>query len=443
MKQYSLSNRLISWIGIPIIAAIICALIASYIVTKHEIEEVYDAQLVHSAKVLLQLTEHEITEDEDFHLGLESEDLQHRYERNICFRIWHHNVLITQSNNSIHFNEFEAPPGFSDQHVNHQDWRFFVYLSAENGIKIEVSERYEIRYELIFELLTSLIIPALGLILCIFIIVYFGAKQVLKPVVDISDDVDSRNSDDLSPITANKLPQEIAPLIQALNRLLNRIEDSFKREREFTDHAAHELRTPLAAMKTQTQVLMKKYSNKKDNIAGFENLSASIDRATHLVEQLLSLARLQHEELPKERTNLSACLRALAAAAGSQKDQGNFDIQTDIASDIYVMGDRDSISIMLGNIIDNALKYASDKPVINITLSSDGLLNIIDNGPGLSDEDKSRVFNRFVRADKSGKTGSGLGLSIAQWIAEAHNIQIKLHDNKPSGLNVEILWRTL
>jgi len=442
-SYYSLRSRLLAWISVPIVIATLLALASSYYFARHEIEEVYDAQLVHSAKVLLQLTEHEIMEDEGFHLGIENPDLQHRYERHLGFRVWVGDELITQSPNTKDFDKFEARPGFSNQVVNAHEWRFFVFLEPVNKIKIEVSERYDIRYELIIQLMISLIVPALMFLPVILLIIWIGVRKVLKPVVKISADVDKRGSDDLSPIQKEAMPQEIAPLIAALNRLFKRLEESFKREREFTDHAAHELRTPLAAMKTQTQVLMKKAKDMPECADGLDNLQSSINRATHLVEQLLSLARLQHEELPQEKADLSNLLQKCLADVSSRAAQKNISLNIEISENCLVRAHADSVIILLGNLLDNAIKYTLEGGVVSISLSQEGVLEIADTGPGLSDGDKARVFERFVRADKSGQSGSGLGLSIAQWIASAHNNTINLLNNEPKGLRVHMEWKVL
>ncbi len=441
--HYSLRSRLVAWISIPVILVALLAVVSSYYFARHEIEEVYDAQLVHSAKVLLQLTEHEIMQDEGFYLGLENPDLQHRYERKLGFRIWAKDGLITQSPSSKSFGDFEAGPGFSNHFIDGNEWRFYVFLEPVNKIKIEVSERYDIRYELIIQLMASLIVPALMFLPVILLIIWMGIRQVLKPVVEISEDVDARSSDDLSQIRKKSLPLEIAPLITALNRLLERMEQSFRREREFTDHAAHELRTPLAAMKTQTQVLVKKAREIPEFSEGLENLQSSIDRATHLVEQLLALARLQHEALPQEKLDLADILQSRLPEAAQRAKSKHITFKAVIAENCIINGHADSLHILLGNLIDNALKYTPDNGTVSILLTSDGMLEIADTGPGLSDEDKLRVFERFVRADKSGQSGSGLGLSIAQWIAKAHKVGIRLLDNRPQGLKVQIKWETV
>lgn len=442
-KQYSLGKRLILWISIPIVMATIVAMFASFLSARHEIEEVYDAQLVHSAKVLLQLTRHEVLKDGQFHFGVENNELKHHYERNLGFRIWVDDDLVSRSANTNAFEQFEAEPGFSAHLINGHQWRVFTFLDPDAKIKIEVSEQMDIRYELIIELMLSLLLPAVAFIPFIFIIIWVGVQKTLKPVVNLSGYIDQRNSQDLSPIQEHNLPYEIAPFIAAINRLFFRIEDSFRREREFTDHAAHELRTPLAAMKTQTQVLMKKAKDVPDLNEGLKNLQSSIDRATHLVDQLLSLARLQHQEFPKKNIDLCSLLNESMEEIAATAKEKSITLETHICSTCPVNAHAESMRILIRNLLDNAVKYTPNKGRIKISLNQDGVLTISDNGPGLSDAEKAHVFERFVRKDKSGQSGSGLGLSIVQSIADAHDIKIHLRNNLPQGLIVEIKIETL
>lgn len=441
-SYYSLRRRLLLWIGGPILMASLLSLLIGFVFSWHEIEEVYDAQMAHSAKLLLQIAEYELVEREDgrLDLGAENAALRHKYESNMTFRIWQGDRLVTRSWSAAGFTGIEATPGFSDMTIDDVKWRFFVFVNDADNIRVEVAQRYSIRYELIGQLMSSLIAPALVFIPLIFLIIWSGIRKALKPVVKVSADVDRRNSDDLSPISATALPQEVAPLILALNRLFGRIEGSFRREREFTDHAAHELRTPLAAMKTQTQVLLKKSAAGTEFAEGLQNLGASINRATHLVEQLLSFARLQNEDLPRDPMSLSDCLTDTIAEMRVRALPKNITLSADVAEDIHIKGHADFIAILLTNLLDNAVKYTPPGGHIAVTLSPAGVLDIADDGPGLSDADKARVFERFTRADKTGQSGSGLGLSIARWIAQAHGVTITLHDNMPRGLIARMEW---
>jgi len=443
MQNYSIRKRLLLWISIPILTASLLIMLLAFLFTWHEIEEVYDSQLVHTAKTLLQLTEHELKEspNKQFYLGEENSDEEHNYEKKTAFRIWRGDVLILQSAKAKEFPYVEAPPGFSNQFIDDKPWRFFVYIDADRNLRVETSERYAIRYELITQLMISLAIPMGILIPSLLTIVWVGIRKSLQPLVALSYTVDRRDTDDLSPINSVDVPLEATPLVYALNRLFGRISDSFRREREFTDHAAHELRTPLAAMKTQTQVLMRKTGAVPECRDGLENLNATIDRSTHLLEQLLSLARLQNENLPLSEINLSECVEDAAVETAERAKQKEQSWNISIAENVRIKGHMDSLYILIRNILDNAVKYTPQGGTVTIALSKEGTLQVADSGPGIADDDKERVFNRFVRVDKSGQTGSGLGLSIAHWIADAHGAKILLKDNQPHGLIVEMDFR--
>lgn len=434
----SLRKKLLAWISIPVLLAGFFIALLAFAFSWHEIEEVYDAQLVHSAKVLLQLTEHEILENGQIQLGSENLNLQHRYEKKIAFRIWHNDRLVAQSANAENFDDFQAPPGFSDQNLDGKPWRFFVFLDPSTGLRTETSERYAIRYEMIGQLMWSLFIPALLFIPMIILVIWIGVRKSLKPLIQVSNTVDERRPDDLTPIPFDGIPSETLPLIQALNRLFSRIEESFRHEREFTDNAAHELRTPLAAMKTQTQVLMKKAAQMPDCHEGLKNLNAIIDRSTHLIEQILALSRLQNEDAPLMEMSLSECVTEIVEELAPISEMKRQNLQVKISDSITIHGNFESLSILVRNILDNAIKYTPEGGIIGISVSDDGRVKISDTGPGLPDIDKKRAFERFVRMDRTGEIGSGLGLSIAKRIADMHHASIRLEDNKPHGLIVTI-----
>lgn len=434
---FSLRKYLIRWMTVPIVILTALSLAIGFLFTWHEIEEVYDAQLVHNAKVLFQLTEHEIHDDKAFSLGIENAKIEHKYERNLGFRIWYHGNLITQSNNTIPFGDLKTSPGFSTVSIDNQKWRVFVLLAPEQDIIIETSERYDIRYELIIQLMSSQILPAVFFIPLLFFIIWIGISRAIKPLLELSNDVKQRSSDDFTPIQNQSIALEVEPLITALNQLFNRMGDSYQRERQFTDHAAHELRTPLAAMKTQAQVLLRKTKELPEHQDGLNNLLASVERATNLIEQLLALARIQNERFPQTPFNLSELCSQVFADLLPKATLKNIELSADIQEYYEICGHPESIAILIRNIIDNAIKYTPAGGEVKIQLQHDRL-EVIDTGVGIRDEDKHRVFDRFVRVDKTRQTGSGLGLAIVHWIAQAHHFEITLHDHEPQGLEVHI-----
>ncbi len=443
MKVYSLRQQLMIWVGTPLFCAALLTILISFLFAWEEVEEVSDAQLVHSAKVLLQLTQHEIREDKDFDLGLENTHLSHPYEKKLGFRIWVGDHLITQSQNSLAFQKFEAIPGFSNATFHSHKWRFFVFVDPKNHIKIEVSERYDVRHELIANFMTSLIIPAVIFIPLVLIILGVAIRRILKPVVKMSRQIDQRSSQDLAPITTTNIAAEIAPMIAALNNLFKRIDESFQRERNFTDHATHELRTPLAAIKTQTQVLSKKLAHHPDIQDGLLNLQSSVDRATRLVEQLLSLSRLQNTDDHHQHIDLSHMVDRILHDMTHAATEKQIALTTHLAQKLTITANDIDMHLLLSNILDNAIKYTPEKGKIDIHLSDQGLLKIIDTGPGIADTDKKAVFQKFNRQDTTGQSGSGLGLSIVEHIATKYGLPISLRNNIPTGLIVQVNYQSM
>lgn len=437
----SLKVQIIKTVSLQaLIAGLVVALFA-FAATWHEIEEVYDAQLSHLAKVLEQVTQSEIAATGSVSIHFPQHDLgyQHKYENKVAFRIWYKGKLVAQSLRAQSFKGLTAPIGFSDQEIKGRPWRFYVYEDEEAGFKVETAQRFAIRYELIGQLVLSLLVPFLLFIPVLLGIIWLGVKKSLSPVERISRSVDERHSDDFAPIDATGLPQEVLPILQAMNRLFLRIADTFRREREFTDNAAHELRTPLAALKTQTQVLLKRMAQDKPIAASqLEDLHLIIDRATHLVDQLLFFSRLQAEVPELSDVAWSDLVTQIAhesVLSASNRHQ-RFDI--DIAQGVRVSGNGPALDIMVRNVIDNAIKYTPEHGQISVVLAGDGKLSVADSGPGLTAAQRDMAFDRFVRFDATGQKGSGLGLSICRWIAQAHGWEIGLRQNSSHGLIVDI-----
>jgi len=411
-----------------------------------EIEEVYDAQLIHEAKVLHQLTEHELSEYEDRTINLipETEDLGYKYERNIAFRIWHHGSAISRSANAPAFDELQAPPGLSNQRVAGERWRFFVYLDPTSGITVETSERYRIRYELIWYLLLGLLLPASLFIPVVLLVVWYGTSRGLRPLARLSRDVDSRDSDDLSSIDPARTPWEIDSLVTAINRLFKRLKDALDRERDFTDNAAHELRTPLAAIKAQAQALRPRMASAPRCNEGFANLLASIDRATRLVDKMLAFSRLQKESPRQTSVDLQSLLRETAAEMAADAVAKGQELTLETEEHVTIRGDRHALGIMVRNLIENAIKYTPSGGAISVALRRIGTrpaVEVKDNGPGIVDPEKDRVLNRFYRIAGGDSPGGGLGLAIVKWIADQHHADLSLSDAEPHGLRCTVTFR--
>ncbi len=444
-KSYSLRLRLMALIGGPIVLAGIIVGGMALMFTYHEIGEVYDAQLAQAAKLLLQLTQHEIMDHDRHGISLEPEatDFSHLYEKKLWFRIWQKGRLITQSHEADAFSNTIASPGFSKQCTKGFHWRFFVYVDDKTGITVEVAENQEVRTELILQILGSLVLPGIIFLPLILLIVWIGTTKSLRPIESIANQLNLRNAQDLSPICDGKAPREIIPFILSLNRLFLRVNETFQREREFTDNAAHELRTPLAAMKTQTQVLARKAVQIPDSKEGLDNLHESINRASQLVEQLLSFARLQSHSDQPEQVHLSFLVEDVLREIHPLVLQRSQSLDAEVEPGIYLQGYPDALGILLRNLVDNAIKYTPEGGAITVSLSRNAnktILTVSDNGSGIPEEHLDKVFQRFYRINKSAGTGSGLGLSIAKWVTDMHHASVTMENLQPHGLAVRVTF---
>ncbi len=444
VKKYSLRLRLLVLITIPLFLTGAAVASLSLLNAYHEIEEVYDAELVHTAQFFLRLAEHELDEHkkEPIELGVEESVSTHPYEKNIAFRIWKEELLVTQSASAREFAGFRAPPGFSNHRIGDDEWRFFVFLGEKSGVTVEVAEKQDVRQDITQDLAKSLTLPASLFIPLVLILVWWGASRSLKPFDTLSRAIDSRDVNDLSAVRVAAIPREIMPLIKALNDLFLRMEESIQREREFTDNAAHELRTPLAAMKMQAQVLLKKSRDDQER-EGLDNLVAAIDRAARMIEQLLSFSRLQSQDFPFCAVDFSLLTEETLKEVSSLVVAKKKELGSDIQAGIIVQGNDDALRIMLRNLLDNALKFMPESGQLKVALSENGgkvLLEVMDSGPGIPDDQKKQIFERFYRIKKSGTQGSGLGLAMVKWIASAHGAHISVVDNKPTGANIQVTF---
>jgi signal transduction histidine kinase len=267
-------------------------------------------------------------------------------------------------------------------------------------------------------------------------------RRGLRPLRYVTAEVQRRDVRSLAPVGSDNLPREIEPLVSELNRLLARLHEAFGAQRAFISDAAHELRSPLTALRLQLQLL----DRAPDEAARLEargRLGAAIERAIHLVEQLLALARSDPEDSAADFDSVDLT----AAAAEGIKDTHDLalargiDLCLDGASKVPVWGDRDALRTLARNLVDNAVRYTPAGGSVQVrcrALPQGALLEVTDTGPGIARADRQRVFDRFYRRAQQQENGTGLGLAIVKAIAERHRAQITLDDAPGGGLQVAV-----
>jgi len=433
MKAFSLRWRLVRILLLQMTVMILLSGILALAFIYHEVDEVYDATLVQFSRSLASMPVVD-AQPEHFEGMDRAKDmhLAHRYERKIAYRILKNGDVITQSLDGPDMQNVYLPPGFSDLHRDKKgrhDWRVYTLLDEKNGLTIEVAEKYDIRRELTFQLLSSLLIPGILFLLGSVAAIWWGTSFGLRQLVRVSGEVNARRVDDLSPIDYTQIPSEIRPLAQALNDLFSRIEQSFAREREFTDNAAHELRTPLAAVKTQAQTLLRSENLSAEGHEGLQNLVVAIDRAADMTDALLSLARLQGDRSTAEPIDLRMIVQQETQALAAYAQSRQINVALDLADTPQIVkGVPHALALMVRNVLHNAIKFSTPGTTVSASLETkdDNIrLSITDTGPGIAEKHLPYVFERFYRSDKS-QNGAGLGLSIAKWVSDTHQARIDL-----------------
>ena len=286
------------------------------------------------------------------------------------------------------------------------------------------------------------VIPLLLLAPLVAAAVWWIVRLSLAPLGPLTAAVRTRAADSLAPLPTDNLPDEVAPLAQALNALLARLKVSFDAQRAFVADAAHELRSPLTALKMQLDVL-RQSSDEATRSEATAELSAGMLRTQRLLEQLLTLARAEPggAETALAPIDLSETARLACADAVPIVQQLGAEIELDAPQPVQVQGDAAGMRILVRNLIDNAARYAGAHPRVHLSVGCEGaqaVLRVDDNGPGIPPEERDRVFDRFYRRDGQGPSGSGLGLAIVRAVVQRHGGQLSLADAPLGGLRVEL-----
>jgi two-component system OmpR family sensor kinase len=316
--------------------------------------------------------------------------------------------------------------GFSNVRANGTTYRIFsIQTSAQT---VQVAQDLAVRRSMASNLALRTLGPIAVMMPILMLVVWWVVSGSLEPVARVRKQLASRQADDLSPVSDAGLPDEVRPLVHELNLLFGRVRTAFDTQQNFVADAAHELRTPLAALKLQVQSL-ERSDNPDSRKLAVSRLSAGIERATRLVEQLLVLARQEANEAPRQPVELaSLARRAVADLIGvAQAKQIDLGLQRADAGEVEAQ--PEALMILLRNLVDNAIKYTPSGGTVDVSViaAQGGLaVTVEDSGPGIPAEERGRVFDRFYRVPGSDAAGSGLGLAIIKAIAERHGATLTL-----------------
>ncbi len=411
--------------------------------SEHEIEEVFDAQLAQAAVVLLDMTRHEIRDPHslsDFRSDVLGSDPIHHYEKKIAFQVWNGAELWFRSASAPE-QPMAQSLGYSDGMLDGEGWRFLLRMIPGSDVRIIVGERYEVRDEMIHNLNLQTVVPMLVVLPFLGLMVIAGIRRGLTPLPRLTRQIRNRSSMDLQPVELEGVPEEIRDVVVALNALLARLHEAFQTERRFTADAAHELRTPLAVIRTQSQ-LAQRLENPSARSEALSGVVQGVDRATRLVSQLLTLARVDSAPAMQDYADVDfrAVIEEELEAIRARTPAGAIRLEP-VLEPLHVQGLHELLAVLVRNLLENALRYAQDATWIRVSLTQqdEGVQLVIeDDGPGIPAEQLHRVQERFVRLPGHESEGSGLGLSIVRRIAELHAADVTLSNREPHGLRVTV-----
>jgi two-component system sensor histidine kinase QseC len=428
---------------------------AGYRRAMHEADEMFDAQLAQNAQLLLALTAGAHDDDEvelDGHAW-------HPYQRKFLFQVWETGeegddgrgaprLALHSAGAPRAWPEGAADRGFSMAEVAGRPWRFFA-LAGEGDDDhrriVLAAQELSIREELARQVALSNLMPyLLGLPLLALALVLL-ARQGLVPLRRLADSVQARAPEHLDPLPEADLPDELRPLAGSMNRLFERMARTLARERRFTSDAAHELRTPLAALRAQLQVAERTPDAAERGQAIAKALHGA-DRMTHLVAQLLALARLEGGavEPPSAPVDLAALLAEQLAEFAGPAERRGVTVEGEVAAAVRVPGNPELLRALIRNLLDNALRYGAEGGRLAASLTaSEGaaVLRVADAGPGLTPAERAELGRPFRRLRPEAAEGAGLGLSIVGRIAELHQARLSYGEGLDGrGLGVELTF---
>jgi two-component system sensor histidine kinase QseC len=412
-----------------------------------DVQELMDGQMAETARVLLAQAQHSSNHLTDLPADMASMrgTKARRGELALEFQIF-------RSGGSVLMRSARAPAlpldgglGYADVAEGGTDWRSLTLETADGALRVQVAHPARSRNKEALEIASNAALPSALLLPPMLALIYFSVRRGLKPLDDLAADVASRSPENLAALPAETAPREAQSLVKALNRLLDRLTAALDNERRFTADAAHELRTPLAALKVQAQIALATRDPQQQGHA-LAQVLVGADRATRLVEQLLRLARLDPiVRLPDPRQlDLAEVARASADEAGSAAAAADKTLRLVVPEEpVAVSGDPDLLGVAVRNLIDNALRYTP--PGATVTVSAglehgEPLLAVTDDGPGVPTEELQCLGERFYRGREASAEGNGLGLAIVHRVAELHGARLEVENVEGGGFAARLRW---
>lgn len=451
LKKSSLRLRLISVLSLTALIIWGISSAIAWFEARKEVNQMFDAQQILLAKRLSNSNLRQILIERKLRGGFHPHrHRQHQYDDDaLAFAIFTRDgeMLLSDDANGENF-IFAPSRGFSHSKLKDDDdlWRIFWLPSEDKSLLIAVGQELDYREDLISDMVFGQMwvwIASLPLLISLIIVLINLELRILNQV---RAQLHQRSPEDHAHLSTQNVPSEILPLVNTLNGFFDRTSDILLRERRFTSDAAHELRSPLAGLRIQTEIAQLAGDDATLRDSALNNLTQGIDRASQVIEQLLTLSRLDNlQQLDNlEQIHWRNLIESLLNELSYEAQKREIELQFIPESQPQAQqGQILLLSLMLRNLLNNALKYCAEGAQVQLILRQHEL-SIQDNGGGVSDEDLSKLGQRFYRPAGQNEKGSGLGLSIVKRIAELHQLQVQFahHYNAQGqkGLQVKIIF---
>ncbi|MBK5073052.1 two-component system sensor histidine kinase QseC [Budviciaceae bacterium CWB-B4] len=446
MKILSLRTRLILIFTILILLSWVISSAIGYVKVRHRIRLAYDAEQIMFAKRLERSGLDDLLTIQAKNNNTSFRPDQFKQARDaLSFAIFTTDgkKLLTDRDDvpDFFYSPTDTKLGETPEFRESKLWRVLWLKSQDQRFIIAVGQKNAYRERLAKSILLDHQVTPWGTMIPIMlIIITLMINRELAPLKRVTSELKLRKPDDETPIEEKNLPPEVQPFVDALNLLFNRIGDMLKRERRFVSDAAHELRSPLTALRVQTEVAQLTVNKPEVQKRALNNLTIGIDRASRLVDQLLTLSRLDAQSgIPEQQViNWQQLIQDMQPAffASAKEQQINLQINYQ-GMPPDRQGNEVLLSLLVRNLVDNALHYTPTEGSVSVTLTEQQLI-IEDSGPGVTEEHLQRLGERFYRPPGQTKIGSGLGISIVKQIAELHGLEINFANRAEGGFSVRV-----
>lgn len=439
MRPPSILRQLMRWVLGALSVAALVLVLSAYWLTLGEVNEVLDDSLRQTALLLA---------DRDlagaFPTGPSARAVPYGDTESMLIAVARRldGSLLFSSQPEIPL-QFDAIAGATIQTARDVTWHVFTVVQSDRIL--QVAQPTAARFDVAAESASKLLVPLLALIAMVGLVLVFALRRGIRPLAILNDALTQRNETSFAPLEVDGVPEEVSPLVITLNDLLVRLGSVFDAQRNFIADAAHEFRSPMTALQLQLQ-LLERADGHVQRTEATADLAAGIARVRRLIEQLLYLSRTSVDRdasTNTEAVSLGALARAIVVRCSSDAEARGIDLGANVETEVSLRGDNSELERMLGNLVENALRYVQRGGVVDVVVTvREGrpMLSLRDNGPGVPQADRERVFERFYRGANAlgaAEAGSGLGMAIVRAIATRHGATVSLHTS-PGGRGLEV-----